>query len=237
MPGKLNGVTTNDTYAAERAQAKAAGINVIDRMMPGGHIGHNKFTILDNNGPQAVQFGSTNWTDRALCAQSNNTVIARSPKLATAYKHYWDDLQTDTQVGVGTGKQAAPLRSVDGKGPISIPLEDGSATVDLWFSPNTPKARGKTHTNEATPPDLDEVFNLISAAKQAILFVVFEPGVPSVVDAIGKAQAANPALFVRGTVTVAAAAENLPWQSRATRTAIVAASRCHAARRCPSIIG
>jgi phosphatidylserine/phosphatidylglycerophosphate/cardiolipin synthase-like enzyme len=212
MPGTVtdaagNKTKTNDTYSAERAQAIAAGIEVTSRIMPSSHIGHNKFTILDNGVPQAVQFGSTNWTDRALCAQSNNTIIARSPKMAAAYKQYWDNLKTDTDDAGGKGKQAKPLRDADAGGPFTVPLEDGSGTVDLWFSPNTPAARAKNHKNEATPPDLEEVYGLIAAAKQAILFVAFEPGSPSVIDAIAKAQIANSSLFVRGTVTVAAAAQ------------------------------
>jgi phosphatidylserine/phosphatidylglycerophosphate/cardiolipin synthase-like enzyme len=208
MPGKVDGQKTDDTYAIERKQASDAGVTVIDRMMPSGHIGHNKFTILDVKGPQAVQFGSTNWTDRALCAQSNNTVIARSPKMASAYKAYWDALKADADAAHGKGKQAAPLRTADAKGLKTIALEDGSGTVDLWFSPNTPAARRKGHGTEATPPDLQAVFDLIAGAKQAVLFVAFEPGNPSIIDAVAKAQAANPGLFVRGTVTVAKAAED-----------------------------
>jgi phosphatidylserine/phosphatidylglycerophosphate/cardiolipin synthase-like enzyme len=208
MPGSVDGTKTNDTYQAEREAAKQAGVNVIDRMMPGGHIGHNKFTILDDGGAKAVQFGSTNWTDRALCAQSNNTIIARSPKVAAAYMNYWNDLKTDTDAGDGHGKQSAHLRGADGDGPVHVDLEDGSGSADLWFSPNTPRARGKDHSHEDAPPDLKMVFDLIKGAKQAILFVVFEPGEPSIIDAVAAAQKANPALFVRGTVTVAKAAED-----------------------------
>jgi phosphatidylserine/phosphatidylglycerophosphate/cardiolipin synthase-like enzyme len=207
MPGKVDGEHTTDTYAPERQEAHDAGVKVTDRMMPGGHIGHNKFTVLDAGGPQAVQFGSTNWTDRALCAQPNNTVIARSPTMARAFYDYWDRLKTDTDAAAGRGKQASPLRTADSNGPVKVEIEDGSATVHLWFSPNTPAARRRDHGHEATPPDLQEVFDLIAAARQSILFVVFEPGRPSIVDAVAKAQAANPALFVRGTVTVPAAAE------------------------------
>jgi phosphatidylserine/phosphatidylglycerophosphate/cardiolipin synthase-like enzyme len=208
MPGKVDGARTDDTYAPERKMARASRVNVIDRMMPGGHIGHNKFTILDDGGPKAVQFGSTNWTDRALCAQSNNTIIARSPGVAAAYMKYWNDLKTDTEAGDGKGKQASSLRSADGAGPVRVNLEDGSGTVDLWFSPNTKTARQRNHAKEPTPPDLQQVFDLIAGAKQAILFVAFEPGTPSIIDAIAKAQDANPALFVRGTVTVAKAAQD-----------------------------
>jgi hypothetical protein len=206
MPGKVNGEKTNDTYAPERREAKESGVDVIDRMMTSGHIGHNKFTVLDQGGAKAVQFGSTNWTDRALCAQSNNTIVARSPKMAAAYMDYWNKLKADTTDG--RGRQAVALRNADANGPTRIDLEDGSGTVDLWFSPNTPRARARSHEDEATPPDLAEVFKLIAGAKQAILFVVFEPGEPSIIEAIAKAQKANPALFVRGTVTVARAAED-----------------------------
>src|SRR5262249_4595905 len=134
MPGKVDGTKTDDTYEPERQQAKQNGVDVIDRIMPSGHIGHNKFTVLDVGGPQAVAFGSTNWTDRALCAQSNNTVIARSAKMATAYKTYWDALKVDSDAAGGKGKQAASLRSANAKGPVPVALEDGSGTVDLWFS-------------------------------------------------------------------------------------------------------
>lgn len=205
--GKVGGEAVKDLYKAERQRARTAGVDVIDRMMPGGHIGHNKFTILDNGGPQAVQFGSTNWTDHALCAQSNNTVIARSPKIAAAYKAYWDRLHADTKAADGIGKQAEPLRTADHDGPVSVELEDGSGNVDLWFSPCTVKQRGRSGAKEAVPPDLKQVFDLIASAKQAILFVAFEPGTPSIVDAVARALDANPSLFVRGTVTVAKAAQ------------------------------
>jgi phosphatidylserine/phosphatidylglycerophosphate/cardiolipin synthase-like enzyme len=121
---------------------------------------------------------------------------------------YWNRLKADTDAAGGKGKQASPLRTADAGGPAKIALEDGSGTVDLWFSPNTPHSRAKDHADEATPPDLNEVFSLIANAKQAILFVAFEPGEPSIIEAIAKAQTANPKLFVRGTVTVAKAAND-----------------------------
>lgn len=217
MPGTPDddpkGPKTNDVYAAERERIKEAGADVTDRFMPGGHIGHNKFTLLDDrSGPTAVQFGSTNWTSRALCAQTNNSVIARSPGLAAAYKSYWDRLKTDTGAPRGkngtTAQQGPALRQADANGgkPLSIPIEDGSGTIDLWFSPNTPKARGKKRTDEAVPPDLNEVFSIIAGAQQAILFLAFQPGAPSIVDAIAKAEIAKPSLFIRGALTDAGAA-------------------------------
>jgi hypothetical protein len=211
MPGKdADGNRTNDTYASERAEIKETSDNVFDRFMASNHIGHNKFQVLVQNGrPQAALFGSTNVTAHGLCAQTNNTIIARSPAVAAAYETYWDNLRKDT-LAPGpkvTGPQAARLRSTDAKGPASIELEDGSGSIDIWFSPNTPKPRAsKPGPNEACPPDLAELFTLIGQAQQAVLFLVFEPGYPSIVDAIAAAQKARPSLFVRGAVTDATAA-------------------------------
>jgi phosphatidylserine/phosphatidylglycerophosphate/cardiolipin synthase-like enzyme len=217
MPGTPDdnpkGPKTNDVYAAQREQIKEAGADVTDRFMASGHIGHNKFTLLVDNGePKAVQFGSTNWTSRALCAQTNNSVIARSPSLATAYKAYWDRLKADTGPAHGknntTARQGPELRGADANAgkPLSIPIEDGSGTIDIWFSPNTPKPRPKNHANEACPPDLNEVFSIIAGAQQAILFLAFQPGAPSIIDAIAKAEIAKPSLFIRGAVTAPGAA-------------------------------
>jgi phosphatidylserine/phosphatidylglycerophosphate/cardiolipin synthase-like enzyme len=209
MPGTLpNQQKTNDTYAAERRQIHAAGAEVIDRFMPGGHIGHNKFQVLNKESPQAVLFGSTNWTSNALCAQTNNSIIAHSPALASAYMDYWNRLKLDTKPPGANGKaqQSSNFRHENAKPIPPIALEDGSGTVDLWFSPNTPKPRARKHgPNEQRPPDLTEVFEIIAKAQQAILFLVFEPGAPSIIDAIAAVLKAKPSLFVRGAVTASQA--------------------------------
>lgn len=203
---------TNDTYAAQREQIKDAGADMIDRFMPSGHIGHNKFTLLVGGQPKAVQFGSTNWTSRALCAQTNNSVIARSAKLAAAYMAYWDLLKADTGEPRGkagaTAEQGEPLRTADANDekPAPVELEDGSATIDIWFSPNTPAARGKNKADEEVPPDLAEVFSIIRGAQQAILFLAFQPGSPSIVEVIAEVEKAKPSLFIRGALTDAGAA-------------------------------
>jgi hypothetical protein len=205
MPGTdKNGTKINDTYSAQRDAIKAAGADVHDRFMASNHIGHNKFQVLIHNGtPQAALFGSTNVTAHGLCAQTNNTIIARSPGVASAFDAYWTRLLNDTlPSGKVTGPQDKPLRTADAKGPATVQLEDGSGTMDLWFSPNTREPRAsKPGPNEPCPPDLQELFKLISQAQQAILFLVFEPGYPSIVDTIAAAQKANPSLFVRGAVT------------------------------------
>jgi phosphatidylserine/phosphatidylglycerophosphate/cardiolipin synthase-like enzyme len=159
--------------------------------------------VLVNGGPQAVLFGSTNCTSNALCAQTNNTIIARSPAIAQAYSDYWQRLKNDTVPPGDGGKaeQGPKLRQANGRQLPTITLEDNSGTVDLWFSPNTPHARGKNGSNETTPPDMQEVFDAISQAQQAVLFLAFEPGTPSIVDSIADVLKAKPSLFVRGAVT------------------------------------
>ena len=208
MPGKGDdGEKTNDTYAAERQRIRDAGANVIDRFMPSNHIGHNKFQVLNKDGAQAVLFGSTNWTAHALCAQTNNAIIARSPAVASAYLDYWNKLKADTdpQGEGGKAEELAQFRAANAKPLPSIPLEDGSGAVDLWFSPNTPHARSKKKgEDETTPPDLSVVFDIIAKAQQAILFLAFEPGSPSIVDAVADALKVKPSLFVRGAVTAPA---------------------------------
>ncbi len=106
-----------------------------------------------------------------------------------------------------TGPQAEALREANAQKLPAIQLEDQSGAVELWFSPNTPHQRSSHHgADETAPPDLAEVFDAIANAKQAILFLAFEPGTPSVIDAIAKALQAKPNLFVRGAVTAPSAA-------------------------------
>jgi hypothetical protein len=47
MPGKdADDQKTNDVYSTERADMKAAGVNVIDRLMASNHIGHNRIVPM-----------------------------------------------------------------------------------------------------------------------------------------------------------------------------------------------
>ncbi|BDI28777.1 hypothetical protein CCAX7_008280 [Capsulimonas corticalis] len=177
------------------------GIDIIDRFVPSGHIGHNKFVIyIDKDGkPQAVLLGSTNWTDTGLCAQSNNALVVENSDLAAAYFDYWNRLKADTLDN--NARQSPEFRNSNAQpGVRDLPIDGGFAT--LWFSPNTPRARAsRPGDDEATPPDLDEVFHLMSLAKHAILFLEFQPGTPSVVGFAATCLNNNPQLFVRGAVT------------------------------------
>lgn len=174
-------------------------ITVYDRML-GSHIGHNKFVIYaDKNGtPQSVLTGSTNWTPTGLCGQTNNMVIINSPDIAAQYKQYWDEMKKED----GTEqKQGKNLRDWCAKKPKGKKInEKASATV--WFSPNT-VLRNKP-ANAPTPVDMDAVYKLIEKAKESVLYLVFNPGSPSIIEKIKEVAAQRPAdkpLFVRGAVS------------------------------------
>jgi len=170
-----------------------AGVSVTDRMVGNGHIGHNKFCLYvdGNNQPRAVLTGSTNWTSTGLCAQSNNAIIIESDDVARDYFDYWQRLKADN------GEQGAALRTANRK---PFPAMVGGAPVTLYFSPNT-ALKNKPADSPPAPIDMADVFTRIKAAREGVVFLVFQPGSPSILDAVGVAQTANPQLFVRGAAT------------------------------------
>ncbi len=119
---------------------------------------------------------------------------------------YWNTLKTDQLAHQKDPKnfQAPPMRTFDGKGKqykldASGPDEDPS-TLTSYFSPNTPKARSKSKTKaEAEPADMKDLETRIKAAKNAVLFLAFIPGTPSITNFAAETQKANKNLFVRGS--------------------------------------
>ena len=185
--------------------------------MPANHIGHNKFLVyVDRHGtPQAVLLGSTNWTPTGLCAQTNNTLVVDDTNLAQRYLDYWHKLAADTKAAAGDPKQlqAAPLRKWDAKDKrLTLPA---NTRIDSWFSPNTPAARKKV-VGEARPVDMAALVERIDAAHEAILFLAFYPGSPSIANWAADAQRKNKDLFVRGCVTHVSAAEGFYYELRGT---------------------
>jgi phosphatidylserine/phosphatidylglycerophosphate/cardiolipin synthase-like enzyme len=177
-------VTNKD---AREKLAPLMGARLQNRMFNNSaHIGHNKFAVLlDTHGtPVTVWTGSTNWTPTGLCAQTNNTIILNSPGVAAAYFDYWNRLHDDALPT--PNPLSAPLGSNQGQvlrtaNDHSRPTDlDGHKThLELWYSPNTPTVG--TPKTRTVPPDLDVVFQLMKGAKDAIFFLVFNPG-PSDAD-------------------------------------------------------
>ena len=202
-----------DADSENRANLKKAGVNVIDRILQVGDIPHNKFLVLtQNDTPTAVLSGSTNWTSTGLCTQTNNALIINSQEVAERYIAAWDAIKADVEAAGGDQKklQSPTQRTFNHTNnansigsPIKLP--DG-VTVEVMFSPNT------EHTLKSPPKevpnDMKRVFDLIDGAKQAVLFLAFDPGNNSILDAAGRALAKNPDLFVRGALTNAQRATN-----------------------------
>ena len=202
-----------DADSENRAHLKAAGVNVIDRILQVGDIPHNKFLVLtQNDTPTAVLSGSTNWTSTGLCTQTNNALIINSQAVAERYIAAWNAIKADVEAAGGDQKKLqSPTQRTFNRtnnansigSPIKLP---GGVTVEVMFSPNT------EHTLKSPPKevpnDMKRVFDLIDGAKQAVLFLAFDPGNNSILDAAGRALAKNPDLFVRGALTNAQRATN-----------------------------
>jgi phosphatidylserine/phosphatidylglycerophosphate/cardiolipin synthase-like enzyme len=202
-----------DADSDNRDALKAAGVTVIDRLLGKGSIPHNKFMVLSQNGaPVAVLSGSTNWTSTGLCTQTNNALIIESAEVGQRYLDYWNALEADVAAAGGDKKklQSPKLRDFTRKnndGAIGKPIDlGGGVTVELMFSPNTNHVL--RNPPKEVPNDMKRVFDLIEGAKHAVLFLAFDPGNNSILDAAGKALAKNPDLFVRGALTSAQRATN-----------------------------
>src|SRR3984893_10756124 len=205
--------TIEDADFENRSALKKAGVTVIDRILGRGSIPHNKFMVLSQNGaPVAVLSGSTNWTSTGLCTQTNNALVIESAEVAQRYIDYWNALKADVDAANGDRKklQSPTLRGFTHKNnanSLSKPIDlGGGVTVEVMFSPNTNHPLRKPP--KEVPNDMKRVFDLIDNAKHAVLFLAFDPGNNSILDAAGKALAKNPDLFVRGALTSAQRASN-----------------------------
>ena len=204
------------------AKLKVSAASLLYRRPSSGHIVHNKFLIYqDGNGvPQQVLTGSCNWTDTGLCTQTNNAIVIRDKMIAARYLAYWKKLQADEKAHEeGSPFQDKALRTFNGTGK-TLTLDKGSveaSSLTSYFSPNTPKPRSKAKGKaESVPVDLQDLSKRIMAAKNAVLFLAFIPGKPSITEFAAAAQKANQDLFVRGCLTSPDAAGNFYYDLRGT---------------------
>jgi len=189
----------DETNQVSRESLHKSKVDIIDRFVSSGHIGHNKFVIYVNSKgkAQTVMTGSTNWTYTGLCAQSNNSIIIDSEKLAAHYMDFWNRLKDDDS------KQEIQFRNENNK---QRKVTIGDTKISLWFSPNT-KQKNKT-ANSKLPEDMKEVFEAMEGAIKSLLFLSFQPGNPSIIEKAAEIQIANPDLFIRGAATDLEAVEN-----------------------------
>ena len=78
-----------------RKALKAKKLEITDRMVSPGALGHNKFLVLTNakKKPRAVWTGSTNWTSTGLCTQVNNGLLVENAAFAQVYLDQWERLR------------------------------------------------------------------------------------------------------------------------------------------------
>jgi phosphatidylserine/phosphatidylglycerophosphate/cardiolipin synthase-like enzyme len=215
--------TENDD-PRRKLQARATGAlkgRMVDRMFnSSARIGHNKFAVyVKDDKALAVMTGSTNWTETGLCTQSNNTIIIDEPGIANDYWDYWKRLRDDEQpkrkpltvtnakgqkvrgAEPNNAKQGPTIRQENQKPPEEHTL-GGAGTAALWCAPNTKLTT--VPSNPARPSDLSDVYKLIDAAKQAVMFLTFLPGQSGRNNVIGEAAlmaAQKKNLFVMGAIS------------------------------------
>jgi phosphatidylserine/phosphatidylglycerophosphate/cardiolipin synthase-like enzyme len=147
-----------DENAAVRAQLRAANkINLFDRLVTGNHFAHNKFIVFcdRNDKPVSLWTGSLNTTVTGLCTQVNNGLLIKDPSTALAYKNRWDQLHA-------AGNGYPPSLSVEGSTPAKNSI--GTAPITAW----------NVCCNGFV--DLNDARRHIQAAKQGVLFLMFNPG-------------------------------------------------------------
>ena len=180
-----NGSTKKKAVDPNKKARKAltdAGVTVYKRMTAPRHLAHNKFLVIsDANGePQAVWTGSTNWSMTGLCTQANNGIFFTNPALAKVYLKQWEQLRDAKSTFARAELAAANSKSAT--------LGTPPKTVKVWFTPVDEEV------------DLDEARELIAAAQDGILFVMFNPGPKgTLLNTIIERQS-DPKLVVRGVV-------------------------------------
>jgi len=134
-----------------------SSVNVHDRLVKGPHFAHNKFVVFcDKQGkPATLWTGSTNWTVTGLCTQVNNGIWIDDAKLALAYRNRWEELKN-------AGAAYPASLALDGSTSAKVTL--GSVDVTAW---NTPVLK---------LVDMADAMKRINAAKDGVLFLMFNPG-------------------------------------------------------------
>jgi phosphatidylserine/phosphatidylglycerophosphate/cardiolipin synthase-like enzyme len=136
---------------------KNSKVQVFDRLVKSPHFAHNKFVVFsDPSGkPEKVWTGSTNWTVTGLCTQTNNGLLIDDAQIAVGYRRRWEALKD--------AKAAYPKTlAADGSKVATHSLD--RARIRAW---NVPCQKYV---------DLVDAKKYISAAKQGIVFLMFNPG-------------------------------------------------------------
>jgi len=153
----------NEDGNAEAAEELTGVVDLHRRMLWSEGLGHNKFLVVakPKTNPLAVWTGSTNWATTGLCTQLNNGLLVEDPGLARIFLDQWKLLRDDRRTGPqGQDLHFGEKLMEQNDLPKSLPGNRRS----VWF------------TRTSAGQDLEAVSELINGAKDAILFLMFEPG-------------------------------------------------------------
>jgi PLD-like domain len=170
----------DDENKAARATLKNCDLH--DRMLATGHLGHNKFAVFADasDKPTMLWSGSTNWTPTGLCTQMNNGILVKDKSVSQIYLDHWNKLKA-------AGNDTPPaLLADDGK---VKPATVNNTPVNVWF------------TEIQGAPEMKAVCDLVAAAQEGVLFLMFEPGGSPIENAILKLKDNQPDLFVKGVIS------------------------------------
>ncbi|HJQ59296.1 MAG TPA: phospholipase D-like domain-containing protein [Vineibacter sp.] len=171
-----------DQNQSARKALRKSGVEVFDRFISPGALGHNKFIVVadKNRKPMAVWTGSTNWTSTGLCTQVNNGLFVENRDIAREYLAQWNRLRE--------AKSAFPDALVaDNSEPK--PAVKGKSEASIWFT----RTRGKA--------DLKAIDEVLDGAKEGILFLMFQPGGTATLGTVRRIQQKKKALYVKGVVS------------------------------------
>ncbi|AKU99853.1 Phosphatidylserine/phosphatidylglycerophosphate/cardiolipin synthase [Labilithrix luteola] len=170
-----------DQNKKARARLLKAGAEVHDRMISPGALGHNKFLVVTDakRKPLAAWTGSTNWTKTGLCTQINNGFYVENSDFAQTYLDQWDRLKD--------AKSDFPADLVE-ENSVAKSIKVGKSDMRIWFT----RTRGKV--------DLDAIEDVLGKAKDAVLFLMFQPGGSGPFGTIEKLVGRKD-LYVKGVVS------------------------------------
>jgi phosphatidylserine/phosphatidylglycerophosphate/cardiolipin synthase-like enzyme len=176
----------DDENADARQKLKDVGANVIDRMCAPGFLGHNKFVVVSQNQkPEKVWTGSTNWQPTGLCTQANNGILVSNPSLAQCYLDAWNRI-----AAAGDAKGGALSQGNMVNPPKVHSLQDKTYAFAQFTSVPQPRP-------DAAEPHAIDIYwllDLIAGARQSLLFAMFMPGA----EIFNAATARGKEIFVRG---------------------------------------
>ncbi|MBO9659554.1 MAG: hypothetical protein J7527_12090, partial [Chitinophagaceae bacterium] len=148
------------------ANALKTSVDLHRRMLWSEGLAHNKFLVFarTKEEPFLVWTGSTNWATTGLCTQLNNGILLEDKKLASTYLDHWKLLRDDERIGRSNSKMHFGDALMESNNEPKSGNAKAIGNWTVWF----------TRTTESQ--DMEAVTTLINNAKEAILFLMFEPG-------------------------------------------------------------